>query len=145
LDAIHEAGYRYSSSIFPIRHDHYGMPESPRFAHRPRSHALVELPATTVRLFERNLPASGGGWFRLLPYVTSRWLIRRVNEQDRAPTIFYFHPWEIDPDQPRVPSIDARTRFRHYLNLRRTEQRLRRLLQDFAWDRIDRVFAAEIA
>jgi polysaccharide deacetylase family protein (PEP-CTERM system associated) len=145
LDAIHDAGYRYSSSIYPIRHDHYGMPDAPRFAHRPRAHGLVELPATTVRLLERNLPASGGGYFRLLPYAFSRWLIARVNEQDRAPAIFYFHPWEIDPEQPRVPAIDAKTRFRHYVNLDRMESRLRRLLQDFSWDRVDRVFAQQIA
>jgi polysaccharide deacetylase family protein (PEP-CTERM system associated) len=145
LDAIHEAGYRYSSSIYPIRHDHYGMPDSPRFAHCPRAHRLVELPATTVRLMDRNFPASGGGYFRLLPYAASRWLIARVNEHDHAPAIFYFHPWEIDPGQPRVPAIDARTRFRHYINLQHTESRLRRLLGDFSWDRVDRVFAQQIA
>jgi polysaccharide deacetylase family protein (PEP-CTERM system associated) len=95
---------------------------------------------TTVRLFNRNLPAGGGGYFRLLPYSVSRWCLKRVNTVDRQPCIFYFHPWEIDPGQPRVRGVSARTKFRHYLNLHRTERRLRRLLADFAWDPIDRVF-----
>ena len=117
------------------------MPDSPRFAHRVRP-GLVEVPVTTVRLFDRNWPAGGGGYFRLMPYALSRWLLRRVNGRDHAPAIFYFHPWEIDAGQPRVPGIDAKTRFRHYLNLARTEARLARLLRDFAWGRADHVFLA---
>ncbi len=139
FDCIVEAGHRYSSSTYPIRHDHYGAPDAPRFAYRSRE-GLLELPITTTRLFDRNWPAGGGGYFRLLPYPVSRWLIRRVNDVDERPAIFYFHPWELDPGQPRVPGIDAKTRFRHYLNLHQTEHRLRRLLRDFRWDRVDRVF-----
>ena len=139
FDCLERAGYRYSSSIYPIRHDHYGMPDAPRFAHQVRA-GLLELPVTTARFFQRNWPASGGGYFRLLPYPVSRWLLQKVNELDRQPAIFYFHPWEIDAGQPRVPGISAKTRFRHYLNLQHTEGRLRRLLADFRWGRMDEVF-----
>ncbi len=139
FDCLAEAGYAYSSSVYPVRHDHYGMPEAPRFAFRTHN-GLLELPITTTRLFARNFPAGGGGFFRLLPYRASRWAIERVNRVDRQPAIFYFHPWEIDPQQPRINGLSAKTRFRHYLNLHRTEARLSRLLADFRWDRIDRVF-----
>ena len=141
FDCLERAGYRYSSSIYPIRHDHYGMPDAPRFAHQVRV-GLLELPVTTARVFERNWPASGGGYFRLLPYACSRWLLRKVNELDRQPVIFYFHPWEIDAGQPRIAGIDAKTRFRHYVNLHRTEEKLRRLIGDFKWGRVDEVFLA---
>ncbi len=144
FDCIAEAGYRYSSSVYPIRHDHYGMPDAPRFPYAAGG-GLTEVPVTTVRLFARNLPAGGGGYFRLLPYAASRWMIRRVNTVEHRPAIFYFHPWELDPEQPRVDGIDARTRFRHYLNLDRMRDRLSRLLADFSWGRVDRVFASEIA
>ena len=141
LDLLQEAGYQYSSSIYPIRHDHYGMPEAPRFAHYPRGKdGMLELPPTTATLLGRNLPAAGGGYFRLLPYQASRWLIRRVNQQDGKPCIFYFHPWELDPDQPRQVSISTKTRFRHYVNLKRMESRIQSLLRDFHWDRMDRIF-----
>ncbi|MCW5661941.1 MAG: DUF3473 domain-containing protein [Burkholderiaceae bacterium] len=139
FDVLARTGYAYSSSIFPIRHDHYGMPDAPRFAHRLSS-GLLEIPATTVRLIGTNLPASGGGYFRLLPYRVSRWMIRRVNLVDQQAAIFYFHPWEIDHTQPRIAGINAKTRFRHYVNLHRVESRLERLLADFRWDRVDRVF-----
>lgn len=142
FDALAASGHRYSSSIYPIRHDHYGMPDAPRFAH-PVADGLIEIPITTLRLLERNLPSSGGGYFRLLPYAVSRWMLRRVNAVDRQPAVFYFHPWEIDPGQPRIDGIDARTRFRHYLNLERTEGRLRSLLRDFEWGRMDRVFLGQ--
>ena len=141
-DCIAEAGYGYSSSVYPVRHDHYGMPDAPRFPYR-LANGLLELPVTTMRWLGRNWPAGGGGYFRLLPYAVSRWQIARVNRDDARPAIFYFHPWEIDPDQPRVAGVTAKTRFRHYVNLGRTERRLQRLLQDFAWGRADRVFAAE--
>ncbi|SFX40368.1 polysaccharide deacetylase family protein, PEP-CTERM locus subfamily [Janthinobacterium lividum] len=141
FDVLQEAGYRYSSSIYPIRHDHYGMPDAPRFAWRPRGpHGVLELPVSTVRLRGRNLPAGGGGYFRLMPYALSRWLLRRINSRDGQAGIFYFHPWELDPGQPRPPGLSARTRFRHYLNLGRMEARLGRLTGDFAWDRMDRIF-----
>jgi polysaccharide deacetylase family protein (PEP-CTERM system associated) len=144
FDCIAEAGYRYSSSVYPIRHDHYGMPEAPRFPYRARDD-LLEVPITTARFLDRNWPAGGGGYFRLMPYPVSRWLIQRVNQVDERPAIFYFHPWELDPGQPRIPGIDAKTRFRHYVNLHYTEHRLRRLLGDFRWDRIDRVFLGDSA
>ncbi|MFB0935689.1 MAG: DUF3473 domain-containing protein [Propionivibrio sp.] len=139
FDCLQRAGYLYSSSIYPIRHDHYGMPEAPRFAHRVRD-GLLEIPVTTACFFQRNWPASGGGYFRLMPYAMSRWLLERVNDRDGQAAIFYFHPWEIDADQPRIPGINLKTRFRHYLNLHRTEARIRRLLQDFKWGRMDEIF-----
>jgi polysaccharide deacetylase family protein (PEP-CTERM system associated) len=145
LDVLTETGHRYSSSIYPIAHDHYGMPEAPRFPYRPEScPALVELPPTTVPLAGRNLPAAGGGWFRLLPYTASRWLIGRVNRLEKKPAMFYFHPWEVDPAQPRVPGAPWKSRFRHYVNLHRMEAKLDRLCADFAWDRADRVYANEL-
>lgn len=139
FDCLARAGYRYSSSIYPIRHDHYGMPDSPRFAYRVEA-GLLEVPITTLRMFERNLPSSGGGYFRLLPYALSRWMLQRVNAGDRQSAIFYFHPWEIDVEQPRVPGIDRKTRFRHYVNIDRMEGRLRSLLGDFKWGRMDHIF-----
>lgn len=139
VDEIRTAGYRYSSSIYPVKHDHYGMPEAPRFPYRLHE-KLWELPPTTVPLLGRNWPAAGGGWFRLLPYGASRWLLRRVNDKEQAPCMFYFHPWEVDPGQPRQAGVSLKTRFRHYVNLECMESRLRRLLRDFAWDRVDRVF-----
>jgi len=143
---LKKAGYRYSSSVYPIRHDHYGMPDAPRFAFYPEgADGLLELPVTTVSLFNRNLPAGGGGYFRLLPYSVSRWCLRRVNTVDRQPCIFYFHPWEIDPGQPRQKNISVKTRFRHYVNLSSMERRIRALCKDFHWDRIDRLFPEKIA
>lgn len=139
FDVLAREGYRYSSSIYPIKHDHYGMPDSPRFAFRVGA-GLLEIPITTVRVGKRNLPSSGGGYFRLLPYALSRWMLRRVNREDREPAVFYFHPWEIDAGQPRIPGIDAKTRFRHYVNIGRTEGRLRQLIQDFRWGRMDHIF-----
>jgi len=140
-DCIAEAGYRYSSSVYPVKHDHYGVPDAPRFPYR-LDNGLMEMPITTVRYLGRNLPAGGGGYFRLLPYSASRWLIRQVNETDKRPAMFYFHPWELDPEQPRVAGTTAKTRFRHYVNLSRTEDRLRRLMNDFSWGRMDDVFLA---
>lgn len=134
-DMLEEAGYQYSSSIFPIKHDHYGVPDAPRFLHRVGN--LVEIPATTVRMAGRNFPSSGGGYFRLLPYPLSRVLFRRVNHVDRHPVVFYFHPWEIDTGQPRIPGVNFKTRFRHYVNIPRMESRLRQLLKDFRWHRLD--------
>ena len=144
VEELENAGYVYSSSIYPVKHDHYGMPDAPRFPHRPNGvDGILELPPTTVPLFGRNLPAAGGGWFRLLPYEISRWMLSRVNAQDRAPCMFYFHPWEVDPGQPRQSGLSAKTRFRHYVNLQRMPGRLRQLLNDFEWDRVDRVFLAD--
>ncbi len=139
FECIAEAGYRYSSSVYPIRHDHYGFPDFPRFGHEVRP-GLFELPVSTVRAFGSNWPAGGGGYFRLLPYALSRWSIARINRQDGRSAMFYFHPWEIDPEQPRVAGPGLKSSLRHYVNLRRMEPRLRRLLSDFRWDRADKVF-----
>jgi len=139
FDCIAEAGYRYSSSVYPIRHDHYGMPDAPRFSHQSRD-GLLEIPVTTARWLKTNWPAGGGGYFRLMPYALSRSLIRRVNRVERRSAVFYFHPWELDPGQPRVEGTSLKTRFRHYVNLHRTEPRLRSLLRDFTWRRMDQVF-----
>lgn len=141
LDALLEAGYRYSSSIYPVVHDHYGMPEAPRFAFYPNgTDGLLEVPITTVQMMGRNLPAGGGGYFRLLPYALSRWMMAKVNQDDRQPALFYFHPWEIDPGQPRPEGVGAKSRFRHYVNIDRMESRIEALARDFAWDRMDRIF-----
>ncbi|MDR7154461.1 polysaccharide deacetylase family protein (PEP-CTERM system associated) [Sphingobium xenophagum] len=141
-----EEGYRYSSSVAPIRHDHYGWPESPRFAWKPVPGSdLVELPVTTAKLGNRTLAAGGGGFFRLLPYGFSRWAIRQVNDQAGRPAIIYFHPWEIDPDQPRVADAPLRSRLRHYSNLSVMAAKLRRLTRDFAWTRVDALADAEAA
>lgn len=139
LDELKAAGYRYSSSIFPIKHDLYGMPDAPRFGFRPHDDDFFEFPVTTVRFGDRNYPCAGGGWFRLLPYPVTRWALKRVNRLEGESSIFYFHPWEIDPEQPRREGLDWRTRFRHYLNLSRTEKRLQNLLSDFNWGRMDEV------
>lgn len=139
-EVLAEAGYTYSSSIYPGHHDRYGMVEAPRFPFRLRRGGILEIPVTTLELAGRRFPCGGGGFFRLYPYALSRWAMRRVNRRDAQPAHFYFHPWEIDPGQPRVPQADARTRLRHYLNLKRMEPRVRRLLTDFRWDRMDRVF-----
>ncbi|MCP5306533.1 MAG: DUF3473 domain-containing protein [Chromatiaceae bacterium] len=139
LGVLRDTGHKYSSSIYPIKHDLYGMPDAPRFVFRPVDDEFLEFPVTTVRVANKNLPCGGGGWFRLVPYAGMRWAMRRVNMVDGQPAIFYFHPWEIDPDQPRQSGLDAKTQFRHYLNLERMEARLERLLQDFAWGRMDEV------
>jgi polysaccharide deacetylase family protein (PEP-CTERM system associated) len=136
-----EEGYRYSSSTYPIRHDLYGEPDAPRFPYRVGGADLWELPLTTARFTGRNFPCSGGGYFRLLPYPLFRAGLRRLNRGEGRPGIFYFHPWEIDPGQPRMAGAGRTARFRHYLNLAAMSGRLDRLLHDFAWDRMDAVFA----
>lgn len=143
LDTLAEAGYRYSSSIYPVAHDHYGMPEASRFAFLT-GRGLLEIPATSLRLGGRNFPASGGGYFRLLPYRISRWGIERVNRVDKEAAVFYCHPWEFDPLQPRLPGVDLKTRFRHYVNLDRNRDKLERLLQDFNWSTLAQVFGTRI-
>ena len=143
-EILAEEGYAYSSSVYPIRHDHYGIPDAPRGAYRPLADTgFLEIPIATLELFGQRLPCGGGGYFRLLPYRWSRWALARVNRRDRRPAVFYFHPWEIDPAQPRVDGLSARTRFRHYTNLARMEGRLDRLLAAFSWDRLDAIYLAE--
>jgi len=139
-----EEGYAYSSSVAPVKHDHYGWPEAPRFAHRPLADAkLIELPVTTVEIGGRRLAAGGGGFFRLLPYHFSSWAISRVNRDEGRPAVFYFHPWEIDPGQPRVANAPLRSRLRHYSRLAAMEGKLLRLLKAHEWGRTDAVVAAE--
>jgi polysaccharide deacetylase family protein (PEP-CTERM system associated) len=143
LRVLEETGHRYSSSIYPIRHDLYGMPEAPRFAFRPAEcDTLVEVPVTTIAFGAHKLPCGGGGYFRLFPYAYSRWALRQVNRREGQAAVFYFHPWELDPGQPVQRGIGLKTRLRHYLNLSRMERRLRRLAADFSWSRMDRVFLA---
>lgn len=145
-EMLAEEGYAYSSSVAPIVHDHYGWRDAPRFAFKPLAGSdLVELPVTTVELGGRRAAAGGGGFFRLLPYRFSSWAIERVNRKDQRPAVFYFHPWEIDPDQPRVPNAPLKSRVRHYTNLGKMERKLFKLFRSFAWDRTDRVAAAEQA
>ena len=141
-----EEGYAYSSSVAPIRHDHYGWPEAPRFAYRPLPDSdLIELPVTTVELAGRRLAAGGGGFFRLLPYRFSSWAIGRVNRAERRPAVFYFHPWEIDPGQPRVAQAPLRSRLRHYSRLAAMHPKLLKLLKAHRWGRTDDVVASEQA
>ena len=142
---LRQEGYVYSSSINPIRHDLYGVPDAPRIPFRPDEDGVIELPMTTVRLLGRNWPCSGGGYFRLLPTWLYRAGLLRVNRHDGQPGIFYFHPWEIDTGQPRIVNAGWKSRLRHYTNLSRMADDLDDLLKDFAWDRMDRVFASVIA
>jgi polysaccharide deacetylase family protein (PEP-CTERM system associated) len=142
---LRQEGYLYSSSINPIRHDLYGMPNAPRVPFHPDAAGVLEIPMTTVRLMGRNWPCSGGGYFRLLPTMLYRSGLKRVNRRDRQPGIFYFHPWEIDAEQPRIPNAGWKSRLRHYTNLARMAGDLDDLLDDFAWDRMDRVYAPVLA
>ena len=141
-----EQGFSYSSSVAPVAHDHYGWREAPRFAFRPLSGSdLLEIPVTTATFAGRRLAAGGGGFFRVLPYGFSRWAIRQVNRRDARPAVFYFHPWEIDPDQPRVAGAPFKSRFRHYTNLAGMDGKLRSLLGDFDWGRMDALAQREAA
>ncbi len=141
LGVLQEEGFLYSSSIYPVRHDLYGIPDAPRFPYRPLPGCdFTEIPITTLRLGNSNRPCGGGGFFRLYPYFFSRWALQHVNRREQQPCIFYFHPWEIDPDQPRQTGIAWKTHLRHYLNLDKMEHRLDRLLHDFAWDTVETVF-----
>ena len=142
-EVLAEQGYAYSSSVAPVVHDHYGWREAPRFAFTPvPGSELVEIPVTTALFRGRRLAAGGGGFFRVLPYGFSRWAIRQVNREER-PAVFYFHPWEVDPDQPRVVRAPLRSRLRHYTNLTRMAGKLTDLLGDFAWGRMDALAARE--
>ena len=144
LEILQEAGYQYSSSIYPIRHDLYGIPEAPRFAYKPFPDSqFLEIPISTIQFGKKNYPCGGGGYFRLFPYQLSRWAISCLNSKQQA-ALFYFHPWEIDPDQPRQTDISAKTRFRHYLNLSKMEQRLNSLMDDFQWNTMKNVFLADV-
>ena len=141
-----EQGYAYSSSVAPVAHDHYGWPEASRFAFKPLSCSnLVEMPVTTAILGGKRVAAGGGGFFRVLPYAFSRWAIHQVNRQDRKPAVFYFHPWEVDPDQPRVPDAPIKSKLRHYTNLHKMTPKLHELVHEFAWGRMDMLAQREEA
>ncbi|WP_415878927.1 XrtA system polysaccharide deacetylase [Methylomonas sp. TEB] len=144
LEVLADEGFQYSSSIYPVKHDLYGMPGAPRFAYRPdNAPRLLEIPITTLKILDRNIPCGGGGFFRLYPYQFSKWAYRHLNKHENQSGIFYFHPWEIDPEQPRQHDLSFKTRFRHYLNLGRMENRLNSLLADFAWDTMQSVFLSK--
>lgn len=137
-EVMAEQGYAYSSSVAPIAHDHYGWREAPRFAFKPLPGSdLIEIPVTTAEFAGRRLAAGGGGFFRVLPYAFSRWAIRQVNRRDRRPAVFYFHPWEIDPGQPRVANAPLKSRLRHYSRLEQMSGKLRQLIGEFSWGRMD--------
>jgi polysaccharide deacetylase family protein (PEP-CTERM system associated) len=141
LNVLQEEGFRYSSSIYPIKHDLYGMPDAPRFIFEPiLDQHFKEIPITTIRFGDKNLPCGGGGFFRFYPYSLSKWAFNWINKNENESAIFYFHPWEIDPEQPRQQGLSLKTRTRHYLNLNRMENRIKRLLTDFKWDTMENVF-----
>ena len=143
-EVLAQEGYAYSSSVAPVKPDHYGWPEAPRFAFLPvKGSDLLELPVTTARLGGRTMAAGGGGFFRLLPYRFSHWAIRRVNAVEGRPAIFYFHPWEIDPDQPRMAEAPLRSKIRHYSRLKAMASKLRKLADDFQWVRVDALLEGE--
>lgn len=133
-----DQGYAYSSSVAPVAHDHYGWREAPRFAFKPLPWSdLIEIPVTTAEFAGKRLAAGGGGFFRVLPYAFSRWAIRQVNRRDERPAVFYFHPWEIDPDQPRVRGAPLKSRLRHYSKLGGMAGKLNKLIHEFSWGRMD--------
>jgi len=141
LNVLQELGFKYSSSIYPVKHDLYGMPEAPRFMFEPiQDQDFKEIPITTVQFGNKNWPCGGGGFFRFYPYTVSKWALNRVNNQEQQSAIFYFHPWEIDPKQPRQSGLSLKTRTRHYLNLEKMESRINQLLTDFKWDTMENVF-----
>ncbi len=158
FDELHAAGFRYDSSICPVRHDFYGMPDWPRFccaavrvgsgqwlaqANGAGEVSLHSIPVSTLRLGDRNWPIAGGGYFRLFPYALTRWGLNRINVDEKKPFVFYLHPWELDPDQPRMAGAGWKSNFRHYLNLRKTEGRFKKLLEDFQFGTIREIFKIE--
>ena len=145
FDVLAETGHLYSSSVYPVRHDLYGAPDAPRFAHRVASKSILEIPLTTLRLGQHNLPIAGGGYFRLMPYSVFKAALKRFNASETRAGVFYFHPWEIDADQPRITGASRLAKFRHYVNIGAVPRRLDKLLRDFRWARMDDVFAADIA
>jgi polysaccharide deacetylase family protein (PEP-CTERM system associated) len=141
LDVLAELGYAYSSSVYPIAHDHYGWPEAPRWAFKPVAGSpMVEIPVTTVKVLGKTRAAGGGGFFRFFPYPMSRWALAQVNETEGHAGIFYFHPWEVDAEQPVQKQASFKSRLRHYVNLSKMRGKVAHVLDDFHWDRVDRVF-----
>lgn len=142
FEILAEEGYMYSSSIYPVQHDLYGMPDGPKSSYRPRfiEAPFLEIPMTVMSVFGKNLPVSGGGYFRLMPYPLFQFLTKRARAQNKRPNIFYFHPWEVDPAQPHIHGLPLKAQFRHYYNLGMMEEKLKMLCRDFEWDRMDKVF-----
>ena len=146
LEILHDAGFEYDSSIFPVLHDQYGIPDAPRFPHYKflsGNNVIIEFPPSTLSVYGVNFPVAGGGYFRLLPYPLTAWAIRRINVKESQPAMFYVHPWEIDPEQPRI-AAPLRSRFRHYQNLHSTEEKLTRLLDEFLWAPMSEVLVASL-
>lgn len=143
LDVLIEEGHTYDASIFPIRHDRYGIPDAPRSPHviQRSAGSIVEFPSSTVRAGGANYPIAGGGYFRLFPYAATRWAIARVNSRDREPVMLYVHPWEVDPGQPRLPASRT-TQWRHRVGLQTTLDKLRRVLGDFSFGTVSEVLDA---
>ncbi|MEM7469597.1 MAG: XrtA system polysaccharide deacetylase [Pseudomonadota bacterium] len=145
FNEIADAGFAYSSSVYPVKHDLYGIPDAPRVPFKPVENVnLVEIPVSTVRLFDRNFPAGGGGYFRLYPYAVTKRLIRTIHNCEGTSANMYFHPWEFDPEQPRPEGVSAKSRFRHYLNQGKSLERLGRLLRDFSWSTMGEVYRSSI-
>ncbi len=158
FEELIEAGFRYDSSIFPMKHDFYGIPDWPRFSGyaveqngawvagdemSSGGKGIREIPITTVRMGQRNLPIAGGGYFRLLPYPVTRWGLKGINQKENQPFVFYLHPWEFDPEQPRMEGAGRKSRFRHYLNLNKTEGRFRKLISDFDFVPLKTILSTE--
>ena len=139
FEVLAELGFKYSSSTYPVKHDLYGTPDWPRFAYN-RPEGILEIPIPTLRLMGKQIPIGGGGYFRLYPYKITEKLIAKYLRQEKQPYSFYFHPWEIDADQPRMKNAPLKSRFRHYVNLHRTEGKLIRLLDDFNWSTMRDVY-----
>lgn len=143
FDIIKELGFTYSSSTYPINHDHYGSPDWPRFPYEVVE-SLLEVPVSTLNMCNKNWPISGGGYFRLYPYLLSRWALTNYHNNEKQPGVFYLHPWEIDPLQPRPDNLPFKSQFRHYLNLSKLEYRLARLLTDFQWSTMSEVYKQDL-
>jgi len=140
---LSDVGYQYSSSVYPVSHDHYGVPDAPRCPHNFGNTGVIEIPPSTASLFGRNIPVSGGGYFRLFPLSLSQYFIKKHQEIESYPYTFYFHPWELDPDQPRIRDASLKARFRHYLNLDKFEKRLSELLRSHEWGRMDEIYLGD--
>lgn len=141
-DILRDEGYLYSSSVYPVVHDHYGIPDAPRFRYQPIE-GIDEIPLSTLSFFGKNIPISGGGYFRLYPYWLTRWAMKRFSQENEKPYIFYLHPWEVDPHQPRMSDLSVKTRFRHYLNLEKVESRIQAMLREFEWASMAQLYEYE--
>ncbi len=142
-DVLIEQGFKYSSSIYPVKHDLYGIPDAPRFVYQPvEDSGFLEIPISTLVVAGKNIPCGGGGFFRFYPYLFSKWAIQSINKTNE-PVIFYCHPWEIDPEQPKQNNLNYKSKFRHYLNLNKMETRINHLLQDFQWDTMENTFLVQ--